>query len=140
MIFVGAENFLNVRSGPGLEAEIVVTLEANATGLQLTGASEEVSGDRWVEVELGEDSTGWASSLYLTQQVPAEAFCSNARIRTLGRDLVEILQSADYQRLADLVNPQRGLFARTDVFGYEVSLAPGVCWSSSLMTNPCSGG
>lgn len=124
VIFVGADNFLNVRSAPGVDSEIVTTLEANDTDLRRTGAQQELAGDLWVEIELEDGQTGWVSSVFLTQQVPEDAFCRNARIRTLMRDLIVALQNEDLAGLSRLINPQRGLFVRTDLLGYEIWLPP----------------
>ncbi|MFN2194629.1 MAG: SH3 domain-containing protein [Anaerolineales bacterium] len=124
VILVSAENFLNVRAGPGVDQEILGTLESNATGIQLTGEQEQVGEDLWVEIDRGDEPSGWVSKLYLTQQVPKNAFCSNAHIRTLARDFIQAVAQNDNELFASLVNPERGLNVRQIWSGNEIFFSP----------------
>lgn len=124
VILVSPENFLNVRAGPGVDQEVLGTLESNATGIQLTGAAEQAGDDLWVEITRENEPSGWVSKFYLTQQVPKNAFCANARIRTFVRDFIQAIEQDDNELFASLVNPERGLSIRRLWSGNEVYFSP----------------
>lgn len=121
IVLVGADNLLNVRAAPGIDQAILETFEPNKTNIKLTGNSELVGDDLWVEIEREDGNPGWVSSDYLTQQVPSNAFCTNAKIRTLARDFSRAIVDSDEQELAQMVNPERGLSIRKVYFDKEVN-------------------
>lgn len=82
VILVAADDVLNVRSGPGVDNEIVGTLEHDATDVEPTGAEEQVGDDRWVEVRTAA-ATGWVNSRFLTASVDDATFENDDRITRL---------------------------------------------------------
>lgn len=64
VIGVAADDVLNVRAGPGVDAEIVATLPPLTTDVRATGAARLLPGSIWLELEV-DGTTGWANSSYL---------------------------------------------------------------------------
>jgi hypothetical protein len=54
---------LNVRAGPGVDAEIVATLPPLASEVPATGAARQLPRSIWLEVE-ADGTTGWANSSF----------------------------------------------------------------------------
>ncbi len=78
---VASDDALNVRSGAGVEHEIVDRLQPNAVGFRTTGAGRVATdGGRWWEIELfdwpGDDTppTGWVNAAFLRPDTPP---CTN---------------------------------------------------------------
>lgn len=63
VIGVAADDVLNVRAGPGVDAEVVATLAPLATDVAATGAARLLPGSIWLEVEV-DGTTGWANSSF----------------------------------------------------------------------------
>lgn len=63
VIGVAAGDVLNVRSGPGVAADVVATLAPLATDVAATGAARLLPGSIWLEVEV-DGATGWANSSF----------------------------------------------------------------------------
>jgi hypothetical protein len=65
VVGVEADDVLNVRSGPGVQFDIVAELEPLATGVVATGHNRSLNGaDIWAEVE-ADGATGWVNTAYL---------------------------------------------------------------------------
>lgn len=63
---VAATDVLNVRSGPGVEHQIIGSFAPGQTGVEVVGTTQD---RRWGRVILGETS-GWSSMRYLTRTGP----------------------------------------------------------------------
>lgn len=63
VIGVAADDVLNVRAGPGVDADVVATLAPLATDVAATGAARLLPGSIWLEVEV-DGTTGWANSSF----------------------------------------------------------------------------
>jgi hypothetical protein len=63
VVGVAADDVLNVRSAPGVQASVVATLEPLADAVA-TGSARQLSQSIWAEVEAG-GATGWANVAYL---------------------------------------------------------------------------
>ena len=70
---VAPDDVLNLRDGPSATARIIGSLPPDATGVEITGASED---GRWLRLNTSE-WLGWASARYLTLQ-PMPAWWSEA--------------------------------------------------------------
>ncbi|KAA0236459.1 MAG: hypothetical protein JJLCMIEE_00246 [Acidimicrobiales bacterium] len=69
---VAASEGLNVRAGPGTEAEVVAQLEPFSRDVMGTGKTQDVAGVLWQEIEV-EGGTGWVSSEFLAPFTPCES-------------------------------------------------------------------
>ncbi len=67
VVGVAADDVLNVRSGPGVEYDIIAGLSPTATGVMLTGRETLVGSSVWVEV-VTDEGTGWVNESYLAEQ------------------------------------------------------------------------
>ena len=67
VVLVAPDDVLNVRSGPGVENEIIAGLSPTATGVMLTGRRTVVGSSIWVEIVI-EHGTGWVNEHYLAEQ------------------------------------------------------------------------
>lgn len=63
VIGVAADDVLNVRAGPGVDTEIVATLDPLATDVAASGAARRLPGSIWLEVD-ADGTTGWANSSF----------------------------------------------------------------------------
>jgi hypothetical protein len=146
VVLVGAGNLLNVRANAGIDQPILETLDPAARDIKLTGQEQVVEGDVWSEIIRPGGDVGWVNSLFLTQQVPVDAFCSTSKVRTLMRDFVRAIQEADQETLSRLINPRRGLTIRKEWWNNEVYFPPETIaslladeTSQSWGTDPVSG-
>lgn len=64
VVGVAADDVLNVRSGPGVQADIVATLDPLADAVVATGAARELPQSIWAEIDAG-GATGWANVAFL---------------------------------------------------------------------------
>jgi len=76
---VAATDVLNVRSGPGVEHQIIGAFNPGQTGVEVVGTTQD---RRWGRVIIGETS-GWSSMRYLTRTgpnwnagLPAPLYCA----------------------------------------------------------------
>ena len=67
VVNVASDDVLNVRANAGVAHPIVGVIPPNGTGVQVTGAGEQVDGFLWVPIEYKE-ITGWVNSNYLAHQ------------------------------------------------------------------------
>ncbi len=79
---VGA-SALNVRDGPGTDQPVVAQLAAGEV-VAGTGATETAAGATWVELQLEDGTTGWASARFL-EEVAAEQPEAGSAGATMGR-------------------------------------------------------
>lgn len=110
VVGVEPDEGLSVHSGPGVNYDVVGTLPYDATQIRLTGQKAQVQAISWVEIEWLSETPlrGWVNGNYLTQYVPAEAFC-NAETAGLIERFEQAIRQADGRLLATLVSPVHGV-------------------------------
>ncbi len=108
VVYVAADDVLNVRSGPGVANDIVGELPPDASNVTITGEGQMVEGSLWVPVRAGAVA-GWVNSTYLAEMVAGTDFCQDAAAQQLITDLKAALDSRNGPALAVLVHPERGL-------------------------------
>ena len=123
VILVAEDDVLNVRSGAGVENEIVDTLEPRATGITQTGNQERVGDSLWVEVNLAGGGTGWVNSRFLTRQITKDVFCNEPAVRELLQNFVVTLRTEDGEALRELISPKTGLLVRLAWWNNEVDFS-----------------
>ena len=67
VVNVASDDVLNVRANAGVSHPIVGVIPHNGTGVQVTGAGEQVDGVLWVPIKYKEIA-GWVNSNYLAHQ------------------------------------------------------------------------
>jgi uncharacterized protein YraI len=67
VVNVASDDVLNVRANAGVSHPIVGVIPHNGTGVQITGAGEQVDGAPWVPIKYKEIA-GWVNSNYLAHQ------------------------------------------------------------------------
>jgi hypothetical protein len=85
---VEPDDVLNVRSGPGVENEVVATLAPDATDIEMVSTfSDSVSGQLWRQIITPQGVAGWVNLAYLT----AQADLSDAMAEVLALDALDFL-------------------------------------------------
>ncbi len=120
--FVTSDDVLNIRSGPGIENQILSSLAPDAVGLTITGPGRPVSGSTWVPIQTAE-TVGWVNSRYLTGQVPSTLFCQDPAVTDLLTQLKTAIANEDSLLLAHTVHPERGLRLRTSWWNPEIMIS-----------------
>jgi len=100
---------LNIRSGPGVQNDIVGIYSSNEPDIALSGASEIVDGSRWAQVCVEGEPVGWVSATYLTEVLPSGQFCGDTRVTALLDKLQTVFANQDGQTFASLVSPIHGV-------------------------------
>jgi len=121
VVYVFSDDVLNVRDDADPEADVVTTLEPQSSGIDSEGSGEMVGDNLWLPVEV-DDQSGWANSLYLTEDVPADEFCEAEEPRELIEQLRTAIENEDAAQIAQLGDPQRGLRIRVAWWNPEVRL------------------
>lgn len=105
VVGVAHDDVLNVRTGPGVGADIIATLAPLADDVIAIGSARQLPRSIWVEVDTG-DVTGWANASFLaylgdTTDVTAEVMAdlgadrTAATIQALGLAVAETRASTD---------------------------------------------
>jgi len=94
---------------PSTASQEVHSFTFDETGIQLTGSQEQVGNTLWVETRLPTGGTGWVDRHFLTESIPAAAFCADPAVQDLLAQVKETLASKDGLRWRDLVSPVHGL-------------------------------
>jgi uncharacterized protein YgiM (DUF1202 family) len=114
--YVAEDDVLNVRSGPGINFDIIGSLPPRATEIRITSPQAE---DGWVEIAW-DNLEGWVSRFYLTEAVDPETFCNAAAAQDVVEQFSAALKDRDGAALGRLVHPQRGLLVRLNWWNNEV--------------------
>ncbi len=117
--YVTRDDTLNVRSGPGVDYEVVGELNPQADDVEITGSGRVVEGSTWVPVTDGR-VTGWVNSRFLTGVVPAANFCEDEAVNDLVDAFMTAVSERDNAALARLIHPERGLRMHTYWWNPEV--------------------
>lgn len=120
VVYVTADDVLNVREGPGPEYDVVGELASDAEGIAVEEQGQTIIGEStWVQVEQG-GVEGWVNSRFLTEAVETAAFCEDADAQALIEELGTAIASEDGLLLGSLIHPERGLRIRHDWWNPEV--------------------
>jgi hypothetical protein len=109
VILVEGGDVLNIRSAAGAGSAVVGQFPANAINVQSTGASAVSGGNLWLQVSNPSGGAGWVNAYYLTEQVSAQTFCSDARVTALLDSFEQSVTNGDDDLLGTLVSPLHGL-------------------------------
>ncbi len=120
--FVSTDDVLNVRSGPGIENEILASLAPTTTSVRITGTGQPVSGSTWVPI-IADETEGWVNSQYLSGQIPSTLFCQDPDVTVLLTQLKKAIANEDSALLSQLVHPERGLRLRTSWWNPEIRVS-----------------
>lgn len=119
--FVESDDTLNVRSGPGVQNAVVGELAPDASGAQITGAGQWVSGSMWFPIA-ADGLAGWVNGRFLTGSVESDVFCEDAAVGDLLAKLETAVANQDGALLAQLIHPDRGLRIRHAWWNPEVKI------------------
>lgn len=120
--FVAEDDTLNVRSGPGVDNDVVFELAPDSSGVRITGPGEEPGdGSFWVPIE-HQGNSGWVNRYYLTEEVDAATFCADARASTIIETLIAAVRAGDSTTLAAVTHPERGLLVRMAAWNDETQI------------------
>ncbi len=108
VIHVDENDVLNVRSGPGIENDIVTSLEPGSGGVRIVGFGQLVGDSTWVPINVDQTS-GWVNSRFLTEEIPGDEFCNDPETAALLDQLRTAIQNRDGDALTAISNPERGL-------------------------------
>ena len=114
--YVAEDDVLNIRSGPGIDFDIIGSLPPRATGIRITSRQAE---DSWVEIAW-DNLEGWVNRYYLTEAVDPETFCNAAAAQDVVERFSAALEDRDGAAMGRLVHPQRGLLVRLNWWNNEV--------------------
>jgi len=121
-VWVPATENLVLRQPAGLSGAVVRELPYNARNLETTGQHTWLGSSEWSEIRLEQGVLGWAPAWNLTEDVPPSAFCEDARIDTIRRQLITALSTQDGDAFSALINPERGLVIRYQWYMDELVL------------------
>lgn len=144
VILVPSNDVLNIRSGPGVANPIIGSFARDAANVMRTGPIQQADGADWVEVLLPDGvSRGWVNFNYLTEYVPRETFCADARIVPLIGQLRQAVTASDGTLLGPLVSPKHGwnvnFWPSSETVSYT-SAAAQIVFSDPKVVNWGSGG
>jgi hypothetical protein len=120
IVWIPEEDTLKLRVPAGIAGSIVDELEYDSHGVSVTGNTTSLGSSLWVEIQGPDGEMGWVNSWNLTEDVPGEDFCADPRILSLLERVTQAFLDEDGSRLAELVNPKRGLILRHDWWNPEV--------------------
>ncbi len=109
VIGVTEDDVLNIRSGAGLDHDVIGRFDAVEDNVRTTGQTDTVDDELWLEVENPSGGEGWVNALYLTEYVSADDFCSDQRVNDLFDDLTQEVNEENGDLLKSLVSPRHGL-------------------------------
>lgn len=146
VIFVKEGEVLNIHTSPDPESAVIAQYSAKATGIELSGKDKWINDNRWVEVVISSNQTGWVNSYYLTEWWTPRAFCADVQIITLLSELQIAVSDNDGKLLASLISPSHGLnlhyFRFGNVANYNTEEAKWLFQSDYIMNwglHPASG-
>jgi hypothetical protein len=111
---------LPVRLNAGISGLTNGFLTPRQRGIHLTGNATLLGSSQWVEIIRPDGRTGWVQGMNLTEYVPAEQFCADAKANAIVSALSQALHHRDGDELASLVSDSRGFLIRVDWWNPEV--------------------
>lgn len=121
VVYVAANDVLNVRRTPGSAGELVGSLAPGTRGVQIRGGSLQADGSAWVPVLSG-SVQGWVNSNFLTTTLEGTAFCEEPAVVELLRRFESAVAARNNQLLSQITHPERGLRVRNSWWNPEVRI------------------
>lgn len=118
VVFVAADDVLNVRATPAADAALVGTLPFDARGVRATGEESATGSTRWRKIEAPRGA-GWVNAQFLRPATSTAAFASDRGVDALLDQLASTLKARG--DLSALTGP-RGLYVFD--YGSERRFAP----------------
>ncbi len=103
VVGVESDDTLNVRSGAGVDNDVVGELPYNAVGVDLLAEDVLVDGSPWQEIEY-EEIRGWVNRSFIGVQVGERGDSAEA-----AHAIITALKDQDYETLATFVHPEKGV-------------------------------
>lgn len=122
VVFVEQDDVLNVRSGPGVENDIVGSMAPDFSGILITGSGQDVAGSTWYPIDSGE-LNGWVNGRFLSEHVEPQTFCSEESPRAVVDSLLLAVANRDGDSMAQLVPDGRSLRIRRHWWNPEVAFS-----------------
>lgn len=122
VVWIEEGEVLPVRESAGISAAELGALTYDQHSIRLTGSRTALGSSTWVEIEARSGLVGWIPGWNLTEDVPAEGFCRDARIEELARGFEESIEAQDPAELAKLLSPKRNLILRFDPWNPETRI------------------
>jgi len=119
---IPASQALTLHQPAGISGEAVGQVAYNETGLRLTSNQTTLGSSRWVEVVSPDGIVGWVNFMNLTEYVPPDLFCADARIDDLIASFGSAFLAQDGNALAAYIHPRRGLRVRIDAWNPEIAI------------------
>jgi len=113
VVNVADDDVLNVRANAGVAHPIVGAIPPHGTGVQVTGAGEQVGSSLWVPIEYKE-ITGWVNSNYLAQQ-------TYTVVNVASDDVLNVRANAGAAHPIVGAIPPHGMGVRITAAGEQVS-------------------
>ncbi len=120
VVWVPENETLNIHKPAGISGAKVGELAFDQGGIELTGASSRLGSSTWMEIRMPGGGTGWVNGWNLTESVSPESFCNDEGVPAILNAFTQAVTEQDGARLAELINPQRGLILRHDWWNPEV--------------------
>jgi hypothetical protein len=145
VILVAPSDVLNIRSGAGVSNPVIGSFARGAVNVMRTGPSQQADGAEWVEVLMSDGiNTGWVNFSYLTEYVPRETFCADARVTSLIDQLRQTMTLSAGGLLGSLVSPKHGFnlnyWPSSTTVNYTSATAPTVFTDPQVMDWGSGGG
>jgi hypothetical protein len=136
---------LDIRSGPGAGSPVIGSFAREAVNVMRTGPSQQADGAEWVEVLMPDGvNRGWVDFNRLTEYVPRETFCADARITPLIDQLKQAMTSSNGALFGSLIGPKHGFhlnyWASSPTVNYTAATAPTVFTDPQVREWGSSGG
>jgi hypothetical protein len=124
VILVGRGELLNLRTGAGIENEVIGGLASNERRITRTGLTAVSAEERWHEVRTPTGQVGWVNARFLTEYVAPEIFCADPQVAVLLENFFLALQTENGESLAGLISPVHGLDLRYFHYGTLANYTP----------------
>jgi hypothetical protein len=122
IVWIPVDEKLQVRRPAGISGSVVAELSFDQTGIQLTSKQSRLGSSTWVEIVSPAGLTGWVQEWNLTEEVPADVFCSDMRVVRLLESIGNAIRNADGKALASVVHPKRGLTMRYEWWNPDINI------------------
>jgi hypothetical protein len=120
VVWIPEDETLKIHNPAGIAGTVIGELPYDQSGIKLTGGSTSLGSSVWVEIETQDGLSGWVNEWNLTETVLNDTFCADGRIPGVLVHVIQAIETQDGQKLAQFVNPERGLIIRHDWWNPEV--------------------
>ncbi len=130
VVGVAADDVLNMRSGPGVENDIVGTIGPDGQVIRILPAEIDPSQPDWVKVVYGVNE-GWVNANFLAEQ---RGFIDRV-IDVKADTVIQALRDGEMTAVALETHPEKGLLISADGFIDETDLQFAVDFVAGLMSD-----